>query len=53
MLAGLIPAWLLKYAACNGEYMILRLSLLGFRKSMTYSLPESVMKCCSKIVNQP
>jgi hypothetical protein len=51
MSAGQIPAWYLKYAASSGECVILKLSLPGFRRSMTYSLPVSVMNCCLTIVS--
>ena len=32
MLAGLIPAWFLKYAGYSGVCVILKLSLLGFKR---------------------
>jgi hypothetical protein len=51
MLAGRTPAWFQKYAASSGEFVILKPSLPGYRKSTTCSLPVSVMKCCSTIVS--
>jgi hypothetical protein len=32
MLAGLIPAWFLKYADCNDAYTILKPSLPGYKR---------------------